>query len=141
MVGAVVEIAGVAHRVGPLPAQADRPLPGGAWLVRPGLAAAKKGETREAEGHGARADGVSLSETGRWLAGRAGRRASAPVSRLPSGSTPVVSIAFLSVNPGDCYGLETGMPRFLRNCTVPVRCIEPSVDVAFPCFFEVGTTA
>jgi hypothetical protein len=62
MVGAVVEIAGVAHRVGPLPAQADRPLPGGAWLVRPGLAAAKKGETREAEGHGARADRISLSE-------------------------------------------------------------------------------
>ena len=29
MVGAVVEVAGVAHRVGPLPAQPDRPLPVG----------------------------------------------------------------------------------------------------------------
>jgi hypothetical protein len=70
VVGPVVEVAGVAHRVGPLPAQADRPLPGGDWLVRPWPAAATEGETREAEGHGARADDVSLSETGRWLVGR-----------------------------------------------------------------------
>jgi len=63
VIGAVVEVAGVTHRIRPLPAQADRPLPGGDWLVRPGPATAKKGETWEAEGHGARAVRVSLSET------------------------------------------------------------------------------
>jgi hypothetical protein len=46
VVGPVVEVAGVAHRVGPLPAKADRPLPGGAWLFRPWPAAATEGETR-----------------------------------------------------------------------------------------------
>jgi hypothetical protein len=75
VIGPVVEVAGVAHRVGPLPAQADRPLPGGAWLFRPWPAAATEGATREAEGHGARADDVSLSETGRWLVGRSDRSA------------------------------------------------------------------
>jgi len=65
VIGPVVEVAGVAHHVGPLPAQADRPLPSGDWLVRLVPATATGGETREAEGHGARADRVSLSETDR----------------------------------------------------------------------------
>jgi hypothetical protein len=101
VVGPVVEVAGVAHRVGPLPAQADRPLPGGAWLFRPWPAATTEGETREAEGHGARADSVSLSETGRRLVGRSDRSAGRLGSRLPSPTRQLFQSASESANPGD----------------------------------------
>jgi len=63
VVGAVVEVAGVAHRVGPGPAQADRPPPSGCRFRFPRPGAAQIQEGGKAEGHGVGADRASLSET------------------------------------------------------------------------------
>jgi hypothetical protein len=81
MVGAIVEIAGVAHRVGTLPAQADRPLPARRRTLRPGPAAAKEGETRKAEGHGDRRRmGSACQKRGvGWPGGRTGGLGTAEV--------------------------------------------------------------
>jgi hypothetical protein len=124
VIGPVVEVAGVAHRVGPLPAQADRPLPGGAWLFRPWPAAATEGETREAEGHGARADDVSLSETGRWLVGRSDRSAGGALVHVchrqhascfnPLPRAPIQAIAI---------GRKRAATLFRLSCPGPVKFI------------------
>jgi hypothetical protein len=124
VIGPVVEIAGVAHRVGPLPAQTDRPLPGGAWLLRPWPAAATEGETREAEGHGARADDVSLSETGRWLVGRSDRSAGGAWFTSAIANTPVVSIPHRERQSRRLRSGGNGAATLLRlSCPGPVKFI------------------
>jgi hypothetical protein len=137
MVGTVVEVAGVAHRVGPLPAQADRPLPGGAWLFRPWPAAATEGETREAEGHGGRAKEVSLSETGRWLVGRSDSSAGGALVHVCHRQQ---ASCFNPLPRAPIQAIEIGRKRaatlFRLSCSGPVKFIHLALRVTCNDFEE-----